>query len=510
MGVEKLNATCPVCPAPAKSVCAACGDIAYCSREHQKQHWKNHKPICIPFKEAVSEVFGRYLISTRRIRPNEVIIKEAPLVLGPKQVGPPVCLVCFRILGDESLDPATLEACSNCRWLCCSSACAQAHSSIKECSILQRYAAPDITSALATPHPHYQLVTPLRCLLEISDEAHPILRMESHVKEMKNTVVYQQNLNDVVKVLKQRYGLEQDDERILEVSGILQCNAFEVRRGKAVRARGLYPTAFLMVHDCTANTRHEFDEKHHIIVRATRKIRKGDPISACYTNPLEPTSYRQSHLKFAKYFKCQCRRCMDPTELGTNFASWYCRHCLQGLTIPVLGSFAGTHTCQECGKENEGSMITERTSQLQRQLRGLQRNVVSFLGFIETTSKIVPRWNHILVQAQFALLKIWTGAEKESRSTVLSDLQGMAESLLELASKIDPGMTSFRAFLLFTLDWILQQRDSATTSMEKLDRRRKLLEDVIVIGINDPPHSETFKLASLAQERLADSDLRLL
>jgi hypothetical protein len=29
-------------------VCGACKQVAYCTREHQKQHWRTHKPHCRP------------------------------------------------------------------------------------------------------------------------------------------------------------------------------------------------------------------------------------------------------------------------------------------------------------------------------------------------------------------------------------------------------------------------------------------------------------------------------
>ena len=41
---------CQVCSAPATQFCASCGQVFYCSREHQIQHWKQqengHKREC--------------------------------------------------------------------------------------------------------------------------------------------------------------------------------------------------------------------------------------------------------------------------------------------------------------------------------------------------------------------------------------------------------------------------------------------------------------------------------
>ena len=61
---------CPVCQKEASSKCGACHKVAYCSNEHQKQHWKSaHRLQCSPFKivqpEQGDSNAGRYLVATR-------------------------------------------------------------------------------------------------------------------------------------------------------------------------------------------------------------------------------------------------------------------------------------------------------------------------------------------------------------------------------------------------------------------------------------------------------------
>lgn len=41
---------CAVCSITAKQRCAGCFNVFYCSRDHQKQHWKIHKSLCRPIK----------------------------------------------------------------------------------------------------------------------------------------------------------------------------------------------------------------------------------------------------------------------------------------------------------------------------------------------------------------------------------------------------------------------------------------------------------------------------
>lgn len=91
--------SCALCQAKASQLCAACRNVVYCSREHQKEHWKKgHRSECQCFEIATNEVLGRHLRATRDIKIGEQILKEAPLVLGPKVASAPLCLGCHRNL----------------------------------------------------------------------------------------------------------------------------------------------------------------------------------------------------------------------------------------------------------------------------------------------------------------------------------------------------------------------------------------------------------------------------
>lgn len=40
--------------------------------------------------------FGRYMVATRDFKAGDVIFRDDPIVLGPKQISEPVCLGCYR------------------------------------------------------------------------------------------------------------------------------------------------------------------------------------------------------------------------------------------------------------------------------------------------------------------------------------------------------------------------------------------------------------------------------
>lgn len=48
-------------------------------------------------------------------------------------------------------------------------------------------------------------------------------------------------------------------------------------------------------------------------------FRKGEEVMSTYTLTLAGTQFRRKHLRESKYFECKCKRCRDPTELGSHF-----------------------------------------------------------------------------------------------------------------------------------------------------------------------------------------------
>jgi hypothetical protein len=81
-----------------------------------------------------NETKGRFLVAVREIKFNEVILKEEPLVIGPKFISPnPVCLGCLKSIAVVASSPK----CSNCNWPVCDLKCKGIVSSHKlECNFL--------------------------------------------------------------------------------------------------------------------------------------------------------------------------------------------------------------------------------------------------------------------------------------------------------------------------------------------------------------------------------------
>lgn len=64
-------------------------------------------------------------------------------------------------------------------------------------------------------------------------------------------------------------------------------NAFEIGQ-QGINIRGIYPTAYLMSHDCIPNTNHTDEvENYRLIVRASIKININEPITISYAYTLQ-------------------------------------------------------------------------------------------------------------------------------------------------------------------------------------------------------------------------------
>lgn len=94
-----------------------------------------------------------------------------------------------------------------------------------------------------------------------------------------------------------------------KICGIVDVNALEINQDNEVSA--IYPTTYLLEHNCIPNTAHIFAnelENYKITVRAVLPIKKGEHITTMYTHALWGTQARREHLRETKYFDCKCQR----------------------------------------------------------------------------------------------------------------------------------------------------------------------------------------------------------
>ncbi|KAJ9579508.1 hypothetical protein L9F63_004827 [Diploptera punctata] len=512
---------CDVCSAPAAHKCSACKQVAYCSKEHQKEDWKKHKSACRPFEIRSSPELGKYLVASRDLSPGDVIISEQPLIVGPKlHSEQPICLGCHV--------PTRFDSeyrCPKCLWPFCGPSCpADPRIHGPECVILRLQAKKNLEAAAGRDVSiyHYDAVTPLRCLAlqrRNPRKWEQIMGMEAHLKHRgQGTDTYREVRDRVVSFLQDNYlkklsEVDKEGDALLsdtkdttlhKICGVLDVNGLEIRLPLGSEVVALYPTVYLMEHNCLPNTRHSFDicpgeRQHRVTVTATTHIPKGEHIATMYTHALWGTQARREHLYATKYFMCKCKRCSDPTELGTYLSALRCL----GVQINSDGkpdgdgaTCGGTQLpasplddktdwrCDRCPAVLSSAEVSDIVGRIGDEVDNIQAGGPTVKQLEELLSKLLtilhPHHYHIY-SVKHSLVQLY-GHQQGYQTSQLSDSQlerktDICKELLQITDTLDPG--SSRLCLYSSV--LIHELHSAEFNLA----RRKLEKDPPTISPED-------------------------
>lgn len=341
----------------------------YCSRECQKAGWKVHKDACRPFTVTRNKEVGRLLVASRDLAVGDVILREVPLVMGPKQDTDPLCLGCYRRLTGS-------YRCSRCTWPLCGPQCEASAAHQPECEVTK---AAGITISLndtgGSQSQLYELVTPLRCVVaagrggtagqrwrasceRLNSPRPPHTPNASPLQQHHQLQIQQeqtQQLQQVATALRDTFrlqnypGVDVSEAAMLHVLELLQVNQVPTKVPYA-EVTALYPMASLVSHSCTPNTRPQWKEGA-LTLLAADPIPRGEPITALYTDILWGTRARRDHLRHTRQVTCTCRRCADPTELDTYFSALVCRRCGKDVLPSAPMEDTAPWLCRGCGQQ---------------------------------------------------------------------------------------------------------------------------------------------------------------
>lgn len=209
-----------------------------------------------------------------------------------------------------------------------------------------------------------------------------------------------------------------------------------------------------MQHSCVPNCYFSYDKKNEfkMIVRAAREIKKGEQITTCYGNVLWGTQARREQLFKMKYFSCECARCSDPTEFGTNFSSLKCigmedgNEC-DGTQVPLKSS-NGKDTefaCSKCPALVNGKEIAELMSKMNDEIDHIMQTeatVPAIETLLEKLSTFLHPNHYHLFSLKHALIQLYGNhidfpIDTLSVSNLKRKLQ-FCEELLAIIGKLDP------------------------------------------------------------------------
>lgn len=550
---ELAKKKCFLCRAECDNVCQHCNSVKYCSQEHLKLHRvqiddKENDPngsgwICFPYEAAYREGIGRVLVATRHIRPMELLLVDPGTCTGPNYSSKPVCLECLKFVNGSI-------TCPRCEYPMCSAECLTKNDrhTRQECDILSRCLAserPDIlqwrrrartgdddvttTDDVTSITNAYAVVTPLRMLLmqqENKDEWKRSDQLMDHVKErLDNREEWEWYENHIVSYFKNQLRLNFTSEQIHRAIGLLNVNAVKLQFPKSTsinqesclstsnpviesrlqpEGKGLYPIFAIMSHYCVCNARYTINPKTMAMyVRSRVAIAKGQEISVQYLSALYGNFKRRKMIREQWYFDCMCRRCKDPTECGSLVSALKCDACVSGDVLPLDSLDPGSDwQCQRCGHTCTQGFVEGLVDSIEEELNGITATSGDFdkyADFIEVyADSILSRHHYLIMIATRNLIQFYTYSNEDLPTETLRKKHELCRNFANVLSKIDPGFSEIRTFILRELHFsklLLSQRDLASgrisrdeymatsrqslTALNEVDKHKRMLTQFI-------------------------------
>lgn len=444
---------CKICSKETKSKCSNCNQVFYCSAEHQKTDWKTHKQNCFPFKIEQSEKLGRYLVTTRKIKPHEILIKESPLTRGPSQVTGPVCLGCLDGVEQEEYHP-----CSKCGWPLCSKECEESTEHKEECELTQKREQKKVViHEFTTPHPMYQCLSTLRALLlKKSDKSkfEKLISLESHENIRRGSPQYKVDLESIGKFIPKFFQTNEfSEDEIMKMAGIVQINGHEVPTTEPPHV-AVFQTASMVEHSCKPNMAKSFDKNGNLILWAPHEIPRNKNLSICYSDAMWGTGDRQRHLMHTKLFKCECERCQDVTEFQTYYSALKCKNknCA-GFVLPLdLKNWHENWKCSACQMNVDKTYVSDILEKAGADLSAMEKTVPNCKKYIEHYQKWLPRRHFYISEVKIQLVQKLGADPKDLMVLTEEDLDmklEYAREMIELYEKLTPCETRILGILCF-------------------------------------------------------------
>ncbi|XP_037049425.1 SET domain-containing protein SmydA-8-like [Bradysia coprophila] len=479
------------------------------------------------FKVLENAEFGRYSCATKNISAGEVIFEEYPFVVGPKPNTPPVCLGCCCPLDGSADGPR----CPPCRWPLCEN-CNGNDLHRDECRVFVECKVyfQDFPS-LEEPCMQLDCITPLRFLLQ--KEVNPkrwdaeIALMEHHVERRRLTEQWNADQQNVVQYLCGPCKLQDrfSEELIQQVCGILEVNAFEARTTSGYNVRCIFPKTAIMAHSCVPNTSHSIHPSNEfkIVVRASININQDDILHTTYTNLLDGTSARQTHLKSSKFFVCRCERCNDPTELKTHFSSLKCSKCDLGLVcISDPNDIESMWKCSRCDFNTNATAVQRALSIIQTEVDAIQSMDFS-AERLEKCEQLFRKYRSVFHPQHYIqtglrqnLIEMYGRVEgyelQDLPDVMLEHKIDLCRQVLNVLNVIHPGKTRCRAMLMYELHapLVLIARSAYAAGVlqgdalkSKLQEAVDLLEECTPILEWEDSTTVEYTIGRIARESLA-------
>jgi hypothetical protein len=218
----------------------------------------------------------------------------------------------------------------------------------------------------------------------------------------------------------------------------------------------IFYNASLVSHDCLPNTRSIILQKgksYVIHVVATKAIHKGEPITCSYVEPAVGTLERREQLLDSFYFSCQCKRCQDRSEIGSNFSSIKCMNpaCKNGYLLPSYPLDPHSEwMCQErdCNVPTCSAQISNLLLDVKNSIRQATELEDYRLILEKCKGKVLHQNHYLMVNLQVDIIKliekIIPDVEENDKLRLAKWQIDLCRHCLSVADLIQPGGNRFR------------------------------------------------------------------
>lgn len=256
------------------------------------------------------------------------------------------------------------------------------------------------------------------------------------------------------------FGKEEDWQRIL---GIINVNSYSFQRvekkeGSPSFGECLFPIYSLMCHSCTPNCTWAitYSPTFTMKVRPTVDIKKGEMLCVCYNHEFSKFGFhkRQEKIRERAEFDCKCKRCVDPTDLGTNAAAIKCFKCKEGNMLPENGSdYELNWKCDKCPYSMCPDFISsfveslyEQSDMAEEEAEETGESVVKiFEDFIEANKDVKVHSNHwVITEASLAIIKLQSSKYGELSLDEAGKFVELCKYLLKIRDVLSPGFSNER------------------------------------------------------------------
>ena len=353
--------------------------------------------------------------------------------------------------------------CNGCSWQVCGEACECETRDInrEQCEVFRErdiYAAWDNVSE---PTLSMDFMGPHRLLLAMKKD--PKLRellkidMQNDLRKSRYNIKYYVDCEEVIaKYIGDQCGItEFSQTEILTCLGLFELSSLPLQNG----AKAFFPQLVQVQHSCHPNSYLHVNTDGAILMKASVDISKGDRVTRSVLDVMKCSLFRRKELDKEFFINCDCDRCRDGTEFGTNYGGLISQEFCGHVFCPSnpRADASPWVSDQVPGAELDGPECCQEMELLRRKCEeGIQdtQGSASTIEFILNNPgewDVLPQRGQIMMDVKKCLVQAYGNIYGSTYDVLpmekIKTKIDICEELLSLYEKFHPGLNYAAAML---------------------------------------------------------------